>query len=309
MILIYGSEEHFISKYIKELKEKYKDSNIFIFENDFNIYEFIEFIETKNLFNSKKLIFVKDIAFLKKNKLDKNDEKLVNVLCEKLSSSNDEIVFILYNEKLPNNKFCEFIKDNSKIYECNKIHKNDLVNQVFSLFTENQVKITYSDVLFLLEKLPNNLDVVMNEINKLILNYKEITRKIIDIETDQYLLNNEFAFINSIETLNLNSIYSKYKERINEGDDVNKLISYMNTILGDTLVFYNYQKLNYSLNEISKILKQPEWKLKKINNTLTILGIRKISKMIEELSEIDLAIKTTGAETNEIFETFLIKNF
>ncbi|WAM06759.1 hypothetical protein ONA23_00585 [Mycoplasmopsis cynos] len=55
--------------------------------------------------------------------------------------------------------------------------------------------------------------------------------------------------------------------------------------------------------------KSPEWKIKKLSVVLKRYGVTKIKKIIYDLAEIDVKIKSYVGDVNEIFEMFLIKNF
>ncbi|WAM09083.1 hypothetical protein [Mycoplasmopsis cynos] len=56
-------------------------------------------------------------------------------------------------------------------------------------------------------------------------------------------------------------------------------------------------------------MKVPEWKIKKLSVVLKRYGVTKIKKIIYDLAEIDVKIKSYVGDVNEIFEMFLIKNF
>ncbi|EIE40459.1 DNA-directed DNA polymerase [Mycoplasmopsis canis UF31] len=310
MKFIYGPEKFFINKNINKIKNEFPDESIVIFESNSDLNEIIESISTKSLFDQKKLIILNNIEILNASKLTKKEESIIKKLIYVLSNEKDnEIVFVNETNKLSSNLLIDFLINNSVNIECKKMEKKDLINQLTILVQEKNVKFSYTNINVFLEKMPNDLQIIMNEFNNLVSNYNEITFEIIEDIISKYAKNEVFSFLASIETYDLKHIYSKYLERVSEGDDPLILIGQLGSIFNDCIAYYYMSKLGMNNVEISKKLKQPDWKVKKISGILRNLSFSKIKKITKELAKIDIQTKTTGAESNELFEMFLIKNF
>ncbi|EIE40743.1 DNA polymerase III subunit delta [Mycoplasmopsis canis] len=310
MKFIYGPEKFFINKNINKIKNEFPDESIVIFESNSDLNEIIESISTKSLFDQKKLIILNNIEILNASKLTKKEESIIKKLIYVLSNEKDnEIVFVNETNKLSSNLLIDFLINNSVNIECKKMEKKDLINQLTILVQEKNVKFSYTNINVFLEKMPNDLQIIMNEFNNLVSNYNEITFEIIEDIISKYAKNDVFSFLASIETYDLKHIYSKYLERVSEGDDPLILIGQLGSIFNDCIAYYYMSKLGMNNVEISKKLKQPDWKVKKISGILRNLSFSKIKKITKELAKIDIQTKTTGVESNELFEMFLIKNF
>ncbi|EIE42219.1 DNA-directed DNA polymerase [Mycoplasmopsis canis UFG4] len=310
MKFIYGPEKFFINKNINKIKNEFPDESIVIFESNSDLNEIIESISTKSLFDQKKLIILNNIEILNASKLTKKEESIIKKLIYVLSNEKDnEIVFVNETNKLSSNLLIDFLINNSVNIECKKMEKKDLINQLTILVQEKNVKFSYTNINVFLEKMPNDLQIIMNEFNNLVSNYNEITFEIIEDIISKYAKNEVFSFLASIETYDLKHIYSKYLERVSEGDDPLILIGQLGSIFNDCIAYYYMSKLGMNNVEISKKLKQPDWKVKKISGILRNLSFSKIKKITKELAKIDIQTKTTGVESNELFEMFLIKNF
>ncbi|AKF41147.1 DNA polymerase [Mycoplasmopsis canis] len=310
MKFIYGPEKFFINKNINKIKNEFPDESIVIFESNSDLNEIVESISTKSLFDQKKLIILNNIEILNSSKLTKKEESIIKKLIYVLSNEKDnEIVFVNETNKLSSNLLIDFLINNSVNIECKKMEKKDLINQLTILVQEKNVKFSYTNINVFLEKMPNDLQIIMNEFNNLVSNYNEITFEIIEDIISKYAKNDVFSFLTSIETYDLKHIYSKYLERVSEGDDPLILIGQLGSIFNDCIAYYYMSKLGMNNVEISKKLKQPDWKVKKISGILRNLSFSKIKKITKELAKIDIQTKTTGVESNELFEIFLIKNF
>ncbi|VEU64669.1 DNA polymerase III subunit delta [Mycoplasmopsis cynos] len=310
MKLIYGSEKFFITKNLNKEKAKYLDIDILVFDNNIDLSELLEKISNPPLFSNKKLIVINDFELLTISKFNKKQDKIADEYIKFLSSNIlDEIIFVCNFSKLIDNKFTTFLKKKAEIIESKKLEKDALIKQLNILAKSHNIKISYINIETFIEKMPDNLEIIMNEFENLISNYKEISYDLIENVVAKYSKNQAFSFLNSIETYDLKKIYDKYLERTSEGDEIYLLLNQINSIFSDCLIYYHLVKIGLNTNEICSKMKVPEWKIKKLSVVLKRYGITKIKKITYDLAEIDVKIKSYVGDVNEIFEMFLIKNF
>ncbi|MCU9933389.1 DNA polymerase III subunit delta [Mycoplasmopsis cynos] len=310
MKLIYGSEKFFITKNLNKEKAKYLDIDILVFDNNIDLSELLEKISNPPLFSNKKLIVINDFELLTISKFNKKQDKIADEYIKFLSSNIlDEIIFVCNFSKLIDNKFTTFLKKKAEIIESKKLEKDALIKQLNILAKSHNIKISYINIETFIEKMPDNLEIIMNEFENLISNYKEISYDLIENVVAKYSKNQAFSFLNSIETYDLKKIYDKYLERTSEGDEIYLLLNQINSIFSDCLTYYHLVKIGLNTNEICSKMKVPEWKIKKLSVVLKRYGVTKIKKIIYDLAEIDVKIKSYVGDVNEIFEMFLIKNF
>ncbi|WP_117275494.1 DNA polymerase III subunit delta [Mycoplasmopsis edwardii] len=310
MKLIYGVEKFFVNKNIAQERAKFNEEDIIVLDENITIYDLISLVANKSLIDTKKLIIVNDFSFLTTSKFTKEQTKFVHELLRLFANGiEDEIIFVVNSAKLAENDLVKYLKDNAGLVQCNKVERKDLIEQLSSIAQKRGVKFSFTNINVFLEKMPDNLEIIMNEFELLISNYKEVTFDIIESTVSKYAKNQVFAFLSSLESNNLRAIYSKYLERIEEGDELPLLLGQMNSLFSDCLNVHHLNKIGLNTLEISKKMKMPEWKIKKINSVLRSFGFAKLKKMILELADMDVEFKTKGGEINEIFEMFLIKNF
>ncbi|BBA22421.1 DNA polymerase III subunit delta [Mycoplasmopsis bovirhinis] len=311
MKFIFGDEQFFINKNLNQIKSSFTLDQTTILDDNFEFQDLLDLIAINSLFSDKKLIIVKDFELLTTNKYNKTLQKKSDSLIDVLSNfeTQNEVVFILNSAKVYNNAFSNFLIENAKVIECKKIAKKDLISELLILAKERNITFSYSDLTIFLDKMPDNLEIIMNEFNNLTQNYQLINFELIEATVSKYAKNEVFSFLNSIETFNLHKIYEKYLERVSEGEEIISLISQFGNILSDCLNYFYMLQTGLNNIQISEKTKQPLWKIRKIASVLKYLGIKKIKHQIQELGKLDLLSKTTGVNINELFEIFLIKNF
>ncbi|MBU4693017.1 hypothetical protein KQ876_02205 [Mycoplasma sp. CSL7491-lung] len=311
MIFIYGNEEYFINNKINELKDNFLDENIIYFKDNYTISELIESVSSFGLFSTQKLILVENFEIIDSKKITKVQNELSEVLISALKNNRlHKVVFIHRKNSFERNNFVKFLIETAKVFNFEKLDSKSIVNFIVSYITSKGGKISFFDATSLSNKLPNNLSIIINEIDKMLKFNSQINYSLINNNIQNYVLEDSFAFMNAIETNNLNNIYQKYKERFNEGDDIHLLIAQLRNIFSLSYklhILNNKLKMNYF--DISSKLKIPEWRVKKVLKLVNIFGIKKIKNILINLGIVDLQSKSLGVENYEIFETFLITNF
>lgn len=309
MFLIYGTESFLIKQNVNEIKEKFSENDIIKFEENVDVSELTETISFKSLFSPARLIIVENFNGLNE-KINKKDEQKFQSLISALSNEDiNQVVFVHRSDKITKNLFSDFLLSNAKQIKCEKIAQKDLTSQVYTYLNENKVKINREDVAYFLSKMPDDLNIIMQECDKLISFKGVISRNFIDKSVSDYILNDPFGISNAIETKNFKFIYSKYREKMKEGDVLPLVIAQISSIFILAHQVYNLKKLNLSAAQISKELNVHEYRVKKAFAFLNKYSIIEIKKILKDLDILDKHLKTFTDQNNEIFESFLIKNF
>ncbi|SJZ44950.1 DNA polymerase III subunit delta [Mycoplasmopsis verecunda] len=310
MILITGNNEYAVKKQVDIYKAKYDDD--FVYQLDQNTSDFIETLEnilnSQSLFQANKLIvidnnkFYKDKAILKKYKID------IETICQWLNESKYEIILILNEMQTAEKNFLKLLKITQK-FDFNTYSEKDLDNWVLHQAKSYGLNIKYNDMLHLSSKLPKNQNIIDNELQKLSLLGEPINSELIDSFIPQYPIDDPFYFSNSLSNNNLYDIYKKYKLLLEQGEDINKLI-YMitNTII---LInrYYKYRKVILNRSDLANKLNITEKRLYVVEKIARNYQEQNINIMINELAALDEQIKFMGVSSNDLFETFLAKNF
>ncbi|MGZ9756045.1 DNA polymerase III subunit delta [Mycoplasma sp. 246B] len=310
MYFIIGDEEFFINREINKIKEKFLDENIFTYRENYNLLEILDEISSENLFEQPKLFIVYNLNLLTATKISEKDNEIIEYFKKVFMQQNKNTLILVLNQvKYTRNNLTDFILNTFKVIELHKINKYEIRTQIGNFIRSKGTKISQSDLIYLLEKLPENLFIIQNEVEKMTSYTDNLTKDIIDDFISDYKLNNQFAFINSIESKDVGKIYQKYLERSSEGDNEITLMSQIFSIFSLADRVYNLKELEYTDYDIMQQTKLQDWRYKKILQVIKLYGIKKIHYILINLAELDIQLKSSEVPSNVLFETFLITNF
>mgnify|MGYP004469243017 CR=1 FL=1 len=256
-------------------------SNFNVIKYDLKVNNIQDVIEEANYFSltgEKKYIVVKSNDFFssKKNAEDKSEESLLKYL----NNPNDNAILIFtslisFDKR---RKLYKKIMEIGKVIELNPYNKKELVYKTIDLLKTKGLKANYETCNYIVEHSFTNYDIVLSEIDKLYLYYKEGSLSIDDVKMVVSFSNNGNAFkfarnilnknisecinmLRDLEILKIDPsivIISIYKEfqmiyLIKTSKDIKNLqflLGKENWQMND----YNLIKDNYTLEEIKKII-------------------------------------------------------
>ncbi|WP_426461177.1 DNA polymerase III subunit delta [Mycoplasma hafezii] len=312
MYLIYGEEQFLINQKINKLKSKYNDNQIILLDENYSYDDLLKSLSATNLFNLKQLIIVKGLDLFKLKKLDTKQNKISEILIRTLSNYDDnEVVFVANEKKIADNNFTsQFLKlNNCQILEMQKISKKQLPEQIMQYITSKKGNISYIDLLYLLEKIPDDLGLIIKEVDKLLLVNPNINKTIIDENISHYPIPSAFGFVNSLQKGNFVEIYNAYLNQKQLGETTIQLISQVSWSFVLVYQVACLLNLNMSQKDIADFLKINEYRVKLANIQLNKYGISRVKKIIQNLALVDLETKSSSIDSYLIFEQFLIDNF
>ncbi|VEU76569.1 DNA polymerase III subunit delta [Mycoplasmopsis columboralis] len=310
MFLIYGDENFFIDEKVKEIKQKYTEENIIVFNDKFEYSQVLDHLYSNSLFAQNKLILIENCDLFLTKKLSSEQKDFLNQLLLQANQPNsNEVVFIIRKLDLAENELTQLLQKNNQVFKCLQIPKKDLPKQLVNYIKNKGGDITPSNLMYLLEKLPENLTLIMQEINKLLLETRDITKEVIDKSVGQYVLDDSFGLSNAFESNDFNVIWKAYKQKKYEGIDINTLISQMANVFILANKVYHLRNLNWDNAKIASFLKVHEFRIKKASLLLSKYSLTKIENIIEDLLKLDSSFKSSTIDNEAIFESFLVKHF
>lgn len=304
MYFIYGEEQYLIDRKIQEIISKAPNSKVLFLDKNVSLNDAINEISTISIFESRKVVIFKNLHLLTKSQ-PKEIKSLISSL--KSIPSSNEIVFVL-EQNIPKgiNPLINFLNENSKQIECNKLKEKEL-----NLFAKEYIKarggsISEVNLFYFLSKVPNKLIIVINELEKLLLIDPTITKENIDKSVPKYETINAFDFINSFSEQNTDLIFKYYYDSINSGESIGNLINQISSTLDLTNSIHSYKMLGKSNAQIAEELGKHIFVIQKNEKLLTLVGYSKIKQYIKDLSTLDTNIKTGKINEKIGFELFLL---
>ncbi|MHA3825899.1 DNA polymerase III subunit delta [Mycoplasma sp. BRA285] len=309
MTIITGTNRYFVEQKIKEIKKGYNPDSIVEIKDDITDLDFLTSLLLSNsLFKNDKLLilykpkFYRDKTFLKNNKINAKE------LAELFNKSDTNCVIYLEELAQADIKFLDLLSIHKK-YEFNSYSEKEFNQWVNNRFKEYGLNIKYNDLLYFLTKIPNDVQVAENEIDKLSLLGEPITKELIDSFITQYPIEDPFYFSNALGANDLSDIYKRYLLLTSQGEELNKLIY---TISNTMCLINRYQSYSHVLQHREEIASKLGISTKRLFVIEKIASNYKnsdVKRIIFELGDIDYKIKTTGVDANDLFQSFLTKNF
>ena len=278
----------------KEISKIVKDNSYEIFNlNKSSIKEVLEEAAYFSLDNNKKFLVVSNSDIFGSDKID---ESITDALINYFNNPNPNTVIIFTTQKPIDSrkKIVKELKSKYKIINTPKMDKKTINSLLTNYVKENDFDIDYQSVNYIVNNCYNNLDIMFNELDKIMLYYNFPCRikyqdvvAIVGTELD----NNNFHFVSAVvekkldEALKLLNSLKIYKV------DSNVLA----TLLAREYRLMYYVKKMYqnkiSLSEICSNLSLADWQVNKLYNNGIHYSESELLKNLVDLCNIDMNIK------------------
>ncbi len=305
MIYVFlGKDINILNSKIEKLISSLKINNIIKY--DFADIDFMDILNEVNyvdLFNEKKLVIVSSFSF---KKLDSNEESSFMKYIDNMSEN--VIILKCIDDSLDERKkLTKLLKEKCSVTICEKMDYRSLHSYLEDMFNSLDINITYDQISRIMFLCDNNVDVSINESNKLIL-YKG-KHSIVsndDIEKVIFKSNEKeiFAFNEKILSKNIVGALESY-EILSSNTDETVLIDGMAKQF--RLLFqtkYWFKEKNYK--EIARLLGVNEYVIQKLLPFVDKYKEEEIADMLYRISVLDEKIKIQGYDKKEVLESFIL---
>ncbi len=307
MYYFYGNEDYLIDQEIKSIIKQNKDHVVIRTNFNNDIDEIVKQISTFNLFENNKIIIFQNFPYLI-NASEKEQELILDSLRSKINST----IVIFTNNKVnqktkSNNKIVDFLKKQAICKEFNELNNKQIIQFVKEQINFHKASISEIDLIYFLSKIPNKLNLIINELDKLISLDLNISRTNIDDLVQKYNLTSIFDFINYFQANDFENIFRIYYEKLSYGESITSFINQIANNLDLCSQIYSLKKSSKSLKEMETILNKHQFVIKKCIDFLNNIGYSKIKKYLKIIENIDLSIKSGTINDKIIFERFLLE--
>ena len=305
--LIENIDQTITNDKIKELLKKENIDNTIVNTYDLeetSLANALEDLDTYSLFSSLKVIIIKNIDSLK---IDETKEE-VNHLIKYLKDPNPNNYLIVTSKKLNNTlKLTKELKDKCNIIntdiDINKYIKDNLKDYSIDQKTINLLKeYCLDDITKLKQELNKLKDYKVEEKEITSEDIKKLVRKKLPDSKDLV-----FSFTRSIGERNKKEALEKFQELLNYNIEPISIIG----LLGSQIrIIYQVKILenrNLSNKEIAELLgEKSDYRIKKTKELTRYYQEKDLLKLMIELSDIDLKLKTTDTDPILQIQTFII---
>ena len=305
MIYVFlGKDINILNSKIEKLISDLKINNIIRY--DYNDIEFIDILNEVNyvdLFNEKKLVIVSSFSF--KNLTSEDEEKFMDYIN---NLSENVIILRCIDDSIDERKkLTKLLKEKCNVIKCEKMDYRALHSYLEDLFKENKIKITYDQVSRIMFLCDNNVDISINESNKLLL-YKKDDKTVTNEDIDNVISkSNEkeiFVFNEKILSKNIAAALESY-EIISASTDESVIIDGLAKQF--RLLFQVKNNLsNKDYKDIARMLGVNEYVIQKLLPFVREYSNDEIINLLYRVSLLDEQIKVFGYDRSDVLKNFII---
>ncbi|ALD66449.1 DNA polymerase III subunit delta [Spiroplasma cantharicola] len=289
MFFVYSNDNYLIKKQIDKLSQKANtDGEYEIFEYsliDDSILKIIEEINTYSIFSTKKIIIINDCWFVNESKVKLHKDYDVKYVEQILNKNNSEVEVIMtlnsdkFSKKLKIAKLTDEKCKMLKLDEPNLVQKKAIVTKKL----ENaKIEFDSDSIEIFLDKLPNDMQVFTNEINKIIALRKKVTKKLIDEITSKYNNFDSFEIANCFISNDIKTFLKQWSSYMEMNNDIFSFLALLasNLVTLRNIILLKEEKMSNSEiastlganpYRISKLLEQNKLNIKQINDKIKLL--------------------------------------
>ncbi len=313
LYFIYGTERFLMEQKLNALKKEFDCSdelmNLSQYRGDEDrIKDVFEDLITPPFFTENKMIVLKNPLFLTTRKIKKDDEQLQYF--EKCLADNNEVRLVIYLDGDDLDKRKKIVKQllsSAQVFKFDKVNHYRLSDSTRQAVKRRQATIDDDALELLLSRSDESLQKVANEVEKLCLYSKHITYDIVDQMVNKPLDENIFDLTSAILQKDRRKIFMIYHDLMILNEEPVKLII---MIANSMRLIYQVKLLDrkgYNDKEIAKMLGVNPYRLKYVRQEGQDYDLNELLQCIDQLSKLDVAIKTGKMDKKTGLELFLIK--
>ncbi len=305
--LIYGTDYSLIKREIDNIVSGITDVVKYDLSES-KIDDLLDDASCISLFGDKKVLIGENAFFL--TGVNTNINHDIDYLSNYLEDDNHDNIVILsvVSEKLDERKkIVKILKNKAKVIQKEVIDQKDLPKFVTNEFKKEGYNIDYKTANYFVNYVGKNVDILINEIEKMIV-YKEddkiITIKDVNDISSKAFNDNIFDFTDGIMKKDYKKIFECYRDLITVGEEPIKIIA---LLASQFLLTYQVKLLSdngKSSKEIAEVLKVHPYRVKLALQT-DYLNFE-LKDMIIKLHELDYNIKSGRVDKEVGLENFLL---
>ncbi len=292
---------------IKELTIDIDENNILDFDLAFdNIKDVVEECNKISLFNEKKAIIVYNTNIFNTKYEYKDD---LAILENYLNNPNIYTTLIFIADSVSIRKKCvKIIKDNNNLIEIEELKEEDLESTIKKYLKDNNFNIEYNALKKIISNLNNNIDLILNELDKLLVVKKDNTITLDDIDKYTTKLNDEnvFDIVEAVIKKNKKKVFSYLDNFILNKEEPAILLS--NIAIQYRLIYCTKKlTLNHKdSKEIATLLDVHPYRVKLALENSKLYTLDELKDNILKIGNLDEQIKLGKIDNYIALKMFLI---
>lgn len=310
MIYIYYGENSFlIQEKLAKIKESYEAKfksglNLFKFDLEENYDELKSSLESQSMFSEKKLIFLRGVLSTAEPKY-KEVEDIINK--NKFLNKSEDVILVLYDItgelKVGIKKRIDFLKTLGEAKEFKNLDKPKLIDWCLKKSEEENIKISRTDLAFLIDGIGCDTNRVWNEVSKLVA-YSDgvIAKKDIENLVTFDVMASSFKVTDALVQRKINVALSELEKLWQNNEEP---ILVLGAIVWQFRNMLKLADVKITQAEAVQKFKLNPWVAQKTLAALKNFSQTELKNIYQSLVDVDLAIKTGGKDGREALTDFV----
>lgn len=300
MKFIWGSEGFLVDQEVNKEVRKLGIQPIIYTDSD-SVEDLILDLATNSMFEDKKLIIVKNHSIFTKNE---PIEDLITIL----GKTKNDIIFTYESDSLDKKiRFIKYLEKHAEITHFPKLKSDEMLGVIRKIVNSKGGMIDNNASIILSMKLPDDLRIIVAEVDKLLEENKHINAQMVETSVGDYVKDDFFALSNAITSGDKYEIMRAYKDKKDAEVDPTSLIGQISSILLLSCTIDAYRKMGLSNREIATKMNIHPFRIKKAAEIIDLNGSEIVEQRIRDLADLDANIKMGKVSPHEGVEHYLIK--
>lgn len=316
--LLYGNETFLLNEtknliFQQVFKNESSDFNTSTYDLEETPVEVaVEDCETVPFFAERKIVILKNPIFLTAEKGKEKVEhhlKSLEAYLENPSPTTIAIFLAPYEKLDERKKLTKMLMKTAAVVHAKPLSDNEIVDWIKKQLSEEGKTITDHAVFYLLQLVGPHLQLLKNEINKLILyGEKQIDEKIIESVVSRSVEQNIFVLIDKVVQHKIEDVLSIYFQLLKQNEEPLKILALLAAQFRFMYQVKNLVSKGYSQKQIASMLKSHWYRVKIAAEQAKSFSNEKLIEILSQLADIDYQMKSSNINKERLLEQFFIKN-
>lgn len=313
--LLYGEETYLLENAVKKIKKIFGDLILginYIQINETNVNGLISDIETPAFGYDKKLIIVKNLNILKKEKKSNTDlqKKISEYIKENIKTIDQTTVLIFIEEELIKCDLTNTIQELGEVCNFERLKPIELKKRLKTICNMYQVNIDENTLQYFIETCGTNMQVLINEIRKLI-EYEgkngTIKKEDIDKLSIKELESRIFDLTDNLGKRDITKVLEMLKELLYNKEPIQKILVTLYNHLKKLYMAKLAEKYNRNIAECLKLKPNQMFLVTKYKKQSEFFKEKELRKILKELIDLDYNYKNGLIDINIGLEAILCR--
>lgn len=319
LFVIYGAERLLMDQRLQKLKKQYQCLEDFMNYSQYDLSKdgmeaVLEDVMIPPFLSDHKMVVIKNVDFLTTKKVKKDNQE--ELLMECIKYLDDHIHLVIFHNQKKNDdkskfderkKIVKYLRKNAQFYEINALNHYKVSDTTRQAIRRRNCTIDDDALELLLSRKGTHLIDIVNEVEKLCLYTQHIDKQCVETLVCQPLDENIFDLTTAILNKDKEKMFSIYHDLMVLNEEPVKLIV---LIANSMRLLYQVKLLDrkgYNDQEIAQLLAVNPFRLKYVRKGGQDFEIDELLGCLNELSLLDVKIKTGQIDKKLGLELFMLK--